>query len=155
MLCECTVELYITRDVKFVHVLNSTFICKNSNWIQTSFMCHRIALPPVPSTRPFWARHCPLCPQAAMGSHYRPGQRWVRLAIAPPRAPVAEAQAADLSLINSVCLSARAFLHRTAWWHSCQLNFASLRSGFYHWSVNENAGMRGVKPCGLRDRRQH
>ena len=35
----------------------------------------------------------------------------------------------------------------------CQLNFASLWSGFYHWSVNENAGMRGVKLC--RDRWQH
>ena len=42
-------------------------------------------------------------------------RRRVRPAIAPsPRSPTAEAQAADHSLITSVRLSARAFLHQTA-----------------------------------------
>ena len=65
------------------------------------------------------------------------GRKWrrVRPAITtsfPLRAPAAEAQAADRSLIACVRLSARVFLHRTALRHPCQLNFALLGSGFYH-----------------------
>jgi len=65
------------------------------------------------------------------------GRKWhrVRPAITtslPLRAPAAEAQAADRSLIACVRLSARVFLHRTALQHPCQLNFALLGSRFYH-----------------------
>jgi len=117
-----------------------------------------IALPPYPPPAVLVA------PPSAVSIVRR--QRWgpvigrerrrVRPAIAPsPRSPTAEAQAADHSLITSVRLSARAFLHQTAWRHSCQLNFASLWIRFYQWSVNKNTGMRGVKLCGRTDRRQH
>ena len=131
---------------------------------------------PGPSSEGWWPLRFPdrtppypppavlVAPPSAVSSVRR--QRWgpvigrerrrVRPAIAHSRrSPTAEAQAADHSLIASVRLSARAFLHQTAWRHSCQLNFASLWIRFYQWSVNKNAGMRGVKLCGRTDRRQH